>query len=595
MNKILLFSFGLITVFSQALAQETLTYPQIVERLYKVKYLSTPPVVGEQSGLVSSWDRGAKYDEKKGKYVNWHANRDGDANGLTYREGYLIKMDGPGVIWRVWAALAQKGEVAFYIDGAEKPVYTTPFVELFNNKKAPFDYSELNGHLGEKKSRGYNFFVPITFQKSIEIRAPRGWGKYYQITYSKFPPGTKIPSFKGSFSDEDKAALNKANDVWAKRGPQIYVTDKSKVKKASIKLAPGEEKEVASFSEAAAITSIVVDRLKMDRKASVKILRELTLSITWDDDKKASVWTPLGDFFGTGAGENLYRLLMTGMTKENYYSNWYMPFKKARIVASNDGSEARQLDFTIHTEAVKGDVDKLLRFHMKWQRDNFSGFDKEQLLDERWPDWPVVKVDGSAGRFCGFVAHMWNPNHNWNRECSKKFAKFIPKKPIFQPGGRLHRTYARGVARDGWWGEGDEKFFVDGEKMPSTFGTGTEDYFGYAWGAALAFDSALQAQPRNGAADEIGKEADRRGPGNIGHISNVRWQLADNVPFQKSFEAVIEKYHPNEWPLLNAYTVVWYQTAGKEDYYGVVPVKERSDYFIPATLKKDVEVQEKTP
>ena len=36
--------------------------------------------------------------------------------------------------------------------------------------------------------------------------------------------------------------------------------------------------------------------------------------------------------------------------------------------------------------------------------------------------------------------------------------------------------------RGGWWGEGDEKFFVDGEKFPSTFGTGSEDYFGYAWG-----------------------------------------------------------------------------------------------------------------
>lgn len=34
---------------------------------------------------------------------------------------------------------------------------------------------------------------------------------------------------------------------------------------------------------------------------------------------------------------------------------------------------------------------------------------------------------------------------------------------------------------DWWWGEGDEKFFVDGEKFPSSFGTGSEDYIGYAW------------------------------------------------------------------------------------------------------------------
>lgn len=36
---------------------------------------------------------------------------------------------------------------------------------------------------------------------------------------------------------------------------------------------------------------------------------------------------------------------------------------------------------------------------------------------------------------------------------------------------------------DWWWGEGDEKLFVDGEKFPSTFGTGSEDYVGYAWAA----------------------------------------------------------------------------------------------------------------
>ena len=34
---------------------------------------------------------------------------------------------------------------------------------------------------------------------------------------------------------------------------------------------------------------------------------------------------------------------------------------------------------------------------------------------------------------------------------------------------------------EAWWGEGDEKVFVDGEKFPSHFGTGTEDYYGYAW------------------------------------------------------------------------------------------------------------------
>ena len=55
----------------------------------------------------------------------------------------------------------------------------------------------------------------------------------------------------------------------------------------------------------------------------------------------------------------------------------------------------------------------------------------------------MLQTEG-RGRFCGVMLHVWNP-------------------------------------RGGWWGEGDEKFFVDGEKFPSTIGTGSEDYFGYAW------------------------------------------------------------------------------------------------------------------
>ena len=49
-----------------------------------------------------------------------------------------------------------------------------------------------------------------------------------------------------------------------------------------------------------------------------------------------------------------------------------------------------------------------------------------------------------------------------------------------------------------WWGEGDEKIYVDGESFPSLFGTGTEDYFGYAWSTPERFEHAYHAQTRGG-------------------------------------------------------------------------------------------------
>jgi hypothetical protein len=96
-----------------------------------------------------------------------------------------------------------------------------------------------------------------------------------------------------------------------------------------------------------------MDNPGFDRDASVDILRELTIAIIWDDDEAPAVWAPLGDFFGTAAGENRYRSLATGVVAEGYYSNWYMPFSKARIVIANDGQEARSLRFTLHREALK--------------------------------------------------------------------------------------------------------------------------------------------------------------------------------------------------------------------------------------------------
>ena len=159
-----------------------------------------------------------------------------------------------------------------------------------------------------------------------------------------------------------------------------------------------------------------------------------------------------------------------------------------------------------------------------------------------------------------------------------------------KPHGSLCKLDGPGVIWRIWSAQprlhGNIEIFIDGEKMPSTFGTGTEDYFGYAWGTAAAFDSALQAQVRNGTADQIGISAPKAGPGNIGHIVNLRWQVPDNVPFLESFEATIEKYHPNAWPLLNAYTVCWYQEAGKPDYYKPRPLDARDSYYVPAKKRE---------
>jgi hypothetical protein len=200
-----------------------------------------------------------------------------------------------------------------------------------------------------------------------------------------------------------------------------------------------------------------------------------------------------------------------------------MPFKKGALLQlTNDGCKERTVTFTITHAPLSSSIKRLGRFHAKWHRDAFLPAEPER----RAIDWTMLKTKGQ-GRFCGVMLHVWNP-------------------------------------KGGWWGEGDEKFFVDGEKFPSTIGTGSEDYFGYAWCTPTLFENCYHNQTISS--------------NNKGHVSVNRWHITDNVPFQKSFEAAIEKYYPNDKPTHYAATAYWYQAAGQSDCYHPMPVEERTGY-----------------
>jgi hypothetical protein len=101
-------------------------------------------------------------------------------------------------------------------------------------------------------------------------------------------------------------------------------------------------------------------------------LRDIVLQVTWDDEAKPAVWSPLGDFFGTAPGVNLYRSFPLGMTEEGYYCNWYMPFAaSARFEFINEGTKPRTLDLKGTYEPLRRPIEQLGRFHARWHRDAF--------------------------------------------------------------------------------------------------------------------------------------------------------------------------------------------------------------------------------
>ena len=510
----------------QAGAEERLTYIDLINRLTDLEHLAMLPAPGEKCAQWSSYDRRSKYDETSGKYINWSAN--GDGTGIIRKEdGELVfaQMEGPGVIWRIWSALAREGHVKIYLDGAEEPAVDLPFIGYFNRENEPFTHPALV-HM---TARGQNCYVPIPFQKSCKITAEGDWGRYYHFTYTSYPKGTILPTFKRNLSAAESKALDKAAKILTQGFDPTGTRPGQRTSHDYTEVIHGQTSGVVKLPGPRAITAL---KVKMDLPESPddrKILRELVLEIYWDGEPEPSVCVPLGDFFGTAPGVNKYKSLPLGMTDEGFYSYWYMPFAESAVVkVTNDGEKTRTIIFSITDVPLTKPIEMFGRFHAKWHRDMFLPDEPER----RAIDWTMLKTKG-RGRFCGVMLHVWNP-------------------------------------RGGWWGEGDEKFFVDGEKFPSTIGTGSEDYFGYAWCDPTLFTNCYHNQTIS--------------MGNRGHISVNRWHITDNVPFQKSFEAAIEKYYPNSKPTLYAATSYWYQAAGQADPYQPTPVTERTGYWGPIKI-----------
>ncbi|HIJ73693.1 MAG TPA: DUF2961 domain-containing protein, partial [Candidatus Hydrogenedentes bacterium] len=517
-----------------AAAQEVLSYRDLVQRLTDLKGLAVLPAPGEQCAQWSSYDRASVYDDVARKYVAWEANGDGDKY-IREEDGQLVlaEMEGPGCIWRIWSARPGGGRVRIYLDGAAEPAVDLPFKGYFDCTNEPFTRPALVHYTAS----GANNYVPIPYQKSCKITADRNWGAYYHFTYATFPEGTQVETFARRLRPRDREALDTANDILSNCGTDpAGRRNLAKTLQVKTTVDPGKTTTVAEFEGPRAITAIRVKPFLPDPPADRAVLRQLALRITWDDDAEPAVWAPLGDFFGTAPGTNHYQSLPLGITEDGWrYSYWYMPFEKRAVVAlDNDSCVPQTVEFEItHTPLVKPRTN-VGRFHAKWHADAFLPPEPE-----RWIDWPMLKTEG-RGRYCGVMLHVWNP-------------------------------------KGGWWGEGDEKFFVDGEKFPSTFGTGSEDYFGYAWCNPTLFENCYHNQTISN--------------NNKGHVSVNRWHIGDNVPFQRSFEGCIEKYCANERPTRYACVAYWYLAPDGTDRYEPASVEERMNWPEPEVYRAEGAVE----
>ena len=542
--------------------QIKITYPELVNRIIDLEYLANPPTHGEISGSFSSYDRNSKYDLNTNLYSNWNANGDGTGYIEKINNDIVVfEQDGPGVIWRVWSALALSGHIKIFIDNQVLPIIDQPFsdfFELLNEENIEFP-KNLPGlpsinlpELMSTLSRGRNRFVPIPFQKNCKIILEEGWGMYYHITYTKFSDkGLKLPKFNGIYSKQDLIALAKTDRILYNRGFSRKKYEEEQKLNFEINNLSKSSNWETNLNGSGVINhfNISLNKDQYDTpKKRKEMLEDLWIQITWDKDSKPSVYAPFGMFFGSYPDFYPNRTLPIGAIQGNLYSNWYMPYSDgANFKIINKGENLHDINLSIVSRPLK-ETKKLLRFHAKWHNGKYKNTINDRGRDI---DWPILITDG-RGRYCGMTLHVQN---QWEEPKSKAenwwYGKFNTRNIWW------------------WWGEGDEKFYVDGEKFPSTFGTGSEDYIGYAWSAEPAFalfDHGFASQPYTSI------------NGN-GHTIVSRFHIGDNVPFQNSFTGVIGKYKADKWgdteqncsecPNICLYQAVafWYLMPGQKDKY----------------------------
>jgi len=273
-------------------------------------------------------------------------------------------------------------------------------------------------------------------------------------------------------------------------------------------------------------------------------LRELVLRMYWDGDTQPSVEVPIGDFFGTGYE---YEDIPGGHTGQKYQS-WQslpltvrgkalssyfeMPFSKgARVTLTNDGARDvpnfyYQIDYQSYSNTSLSS--KQGRFHAQWRSELTRAVPASESngsnLDGK-NNYQFMHAEGQ-GQFIGVILAI------------------------------------QGLS-SGWWGEGDDMFFIDGATSPPSLnGTGVEDTFGSAWQFAEEFNYHFVGYSSRGNRDWSGS-----------HVM-YRFYIQDPIYFAKSILAGIEHGHANDRRDLYTSVAFWYQK-GHQTLEPLPPLKDR--------------------
>ncbi|MDO4558434.1 MAG: DUF2961 domain-containing protein [Planctomycetia bacterium] len=465
---------------------------------------------------MSSYDRAMKTPEDE---TGWFSNSDnnqflrtGERDGR--KEDVMFDAEGPGAVVRIWITTAgTTGNLRLYVDDMETPIVVGTVEQLMGGEYGKSNQVPESLPWIAERSRGRNCYFPIPYADRCKITFERTEGNgafYYQVNYRTYTADTKVESISAEIFSDAKSKI-------AEVGSRLFRSGIGPYQKCSdndfqgIELTPVSADNVDENTTSGITVkhkygpeAIRMLRVKLQADDPELALRQTVLRIQFDDE--VTVEVPVGDFFGSGVGVNPYSTWWNTVESDGTMTcYWPMPYKKTcHLELLYYGEQKVTAD--LHTEIGKWtDDDRFMYFHAT--RNLVPEIDSTEKRDMNY-----LMAKGS-GVYAGDVIMIANPT-------------------------------------EAWWGEGDEKVYIDGESFPSHIGTGTEDYYGYAWCCPEYFTDPFHAQPRCD------------GPGNQGHTTNTRIRILDGIPFEKSLRFDMELWHWDQVQTGWATVSYWYAKPG---------------------------------
>lgn len=458
---------------------------------------------------ASSYDRKSISPDKQG----WFANADASQYiGTEERDGHqenvMIDVDGPGAIVRFWLTTFKRdGILRIYFDQQQEPEIEIPAYDLMKSNLG-VGKALLNPHSSYEPTEkgGSTLYLPMPYEKHCKItfedhdtvnKQPR----YYQINYRIYRLGTGVKTFS---LDQLSSVEALADEVDKKLWNPIMQAQGHEVNIQQI-IKPKKEISLGLPKRASAIRLITITLRSFKEEDYVQALRSTILKINFDGHQ--TVWCPVGDFSGSGVGGKPIDSWYRTVTKDGkIISRWIMPYRQSATISLLNLSNVY---VNVSLAATVSDWlwdTTTMYFHASWKQSRNVLIKKSE--EEKPLEWNLNTIEGK-GVYMGNTLAVYNHIHKW-------------------------------------YGEGDQKLWVDNENFPSEFGTGTEDYYNTSWAPVVLYQTPFGNAPR---ADS---------PDSYGYNTFTGTRILDAVPFTKSFEMNLEMLGWENGEADFAATTYWY-------------------------------------